>query len=108
MNRKLAMSLFLVANAAVVLNLAHHHLDCHPVAVTIADDGPQPRVPPKGPGTCLLIADRTQPAVPPTGPGTARLLPDGTQPAVPPKGPGRRWQTARSPLCHPSGREPAS
>lgn len=63
MNRKLVVSLLLVANAAVVLNLAHHHLEYHSVAVAIADDGTQPPVPPKGPGTGLLIADGRQPAV---------------------------------------------
>ena len=105
MNRKMMVSLCLVATATVALSLTQSHPQ-HPGWTTArVDDGTQPPVPPKGPGAAALIADGTQPPVPPKGPGATRmtlslsqqhingvrlaaLAADGTQPPVPPKGPG--------------------
>ncbi|MGC1256725.1 MAG: hypothetical protein WA867_14285, partial [Candidatus Acidiferrales bacterium] len=82
MNRKMIVSLFLVANAMVALSLAQNHSQQSRLTSITVDDGTQPPVPP--PGVAVLIADGTQPPVPP--PGVAVLIADGTQPPVPPPG----------------------
>jgi hypothetical protein len=93
MNRKMMVSLCLVATATVALSLTQSHPQ-HPGWTTArVDDGTQPPVPPKGPGSFSSLNDGTQPPVPPKGPGAAALIADGTQPPVPPKGPGATRMT---------------
>ncbi len=65
MNRKMIVSLFLVANAMVALSLAQNHSQQSRLTSITVDDGTQPPVPP--PGVAVLIADGTQSAVPPRG-----------------------------------------
>ncbi|MGC1966357.1 MAG: hypothetical protein WA673_07850 [Candidatus Acidiferrales bacterium] len=84
MNRKIIVSLFLVANAMVALSLAQNHSQQSRLTSITVDDGTQPPVPP--PGVAVLIADGTQSAVPPRGRTNVTLLDDGTQPPVPPPG----------------------
>ena len=105
MNRKLVLSLFVIANATVVSALVQHHPNrCSQTtaitnegtqppapppglsALEVIADGTQPPAPPPGRRTTTLVADRTQAPAPPPGHGTATLMADGTQPPAPPPG----------------------
>jgi hypothetical protein len=110
MNRKLALSLFLIANATVVSGLAQHHPNRCSLATAITDDGTQPPAPPPGRGVLAAIGDRTQPPAPPPGRSTTTLIADGTQPPAPP--PGHRTVTlvadGTQPPAPPPGRSAAA
>jgi hypothetical protein len=86
MNRKLTVSLFLVVNATIALNLLQNHLHRQPAAISIADDRAQPPAPPPGRKAASLPADGTQPPAPPPGRSATILMADGTQPPAPPPG----------------------
>jgi hypothetical protein len=88
MNGKMIVSLFLIVNATVALNLAQNHFHRQSVPASIADNGTQPPAPPPGPSATTLLSDGTQPVAPPPGPSTTTLIADGTQPPAPPPGRG--------------------
>jgi hypothetical protein len=86
MNRKLVVSLFLIANATVVSGLAQHRPHRCSLTTAITDDGTQPPAPPPGRSALAVIADGTQPPAPPPGRSTTTSIADGTQPPAPPPG----------------------